>query len=80
MTRSSRLYPVHVYVGHLARQWLRRHAIGPYESTEPAGTASIVRLAAALSDRYRIERELGAGRHGHGLPRRTISSIIGGWR
>ena len=28
------------------------------------------RLAAALADRYRIERELGAGRHGHGVPRR----------
>ena len=31
---------------------------------------SIDRLVAALADRYRIERELGAGRHGHGLSRR----------
>ena len=27
------------------------------------------RLSAALADRYRIERELGAGRHGHGVSR-----------
>ena len=29
-----------------------------------------IRLAAALADRYRIERELGPGRHGHCVPRR----------
>ena len=33
-------------------------------------TDGSARLTAALADRYRIERELGAGRHGHGLPGR----------
>ena len=31
---------------------------------------TIERLRASLADRYRIERELGPGRHGHGLPGR----------
>ena len=35
-------------------------------------TDPLPRLVAAFADRYRIERELGAGRHGHGVPgRRT---------
>ena len=34
------------------------------------------RLTAALADRYRIERELGAGRHGHGLSRPRTSGTI----
>ena len=38
------------------------------------------RLTAALADRYTIERELGAGRHGDGVSRRTISGTTARWR
>ena len=33
-------------------------------------TEPLDRLTSAIADRYRIERELGAGRHGHRLSRR----------
>ena len=59
------------------RSWSRRDACGAPSAHRglrdtPAGGAhamTLDRLRAALADRYRIERELGAGRHGHRLPR-----------